>query len=55
MTQPRPSCAHHWLLGKHDVGICTKCGETRDFAKLRESNRLRHVAPAQHAKVNHAQ
>jgi len=59
MTQPTPNCVHHWLLNKHDVGICVKCGETRDFAMLRESNRPRrvthHVASAEHLKVSHEQ
>ena len=59
MTQPRPNCVHHWHLGKHDVGICVKCGEARDFAKLRETNRLRYVhhqvASAKHQKVSHKQ
>ena len=52
MTQPIPNCVHHWLLGKHDVGICVKCGEVQDFAMLRESNRLRHV-PHQVASAEH--
>jgi len=28
-------CIHHWHIDQDDVGVCQKCGEVKDFRKLR--------------------
>ena len=34
-------CVHWWIIGEYLVGHCKKCGETRDFEKLREEEKTR--------------
>ncbi len=34
-------CVHWWIIGAHLVGHCKKCGDTRDFEKLREEEKPR--------------
>ena len=29
-------CTHHWHIDQDGVGVCQKCGEVRDFRKLRK-------------------
>ena len=40
MTQAKPNCVHYWIVDGRNVGTCTKCGEVRDFAKLRNDKHL---------------
>ena len=57
MTQAKPNCVHYWVVDRHDVGTCIKCGEVRDFVEIRARERLHRVvhrvAPVRHGKVNH--
>jgi len=27
-------CVHHWRINEHNVGVCIKCGEEKDFGVL---------------------
>jgi len=27
-----PQCVHHWLIDERNLGICKKCGESRQFS-----------------------
>lgn len=33
------NCVHHWIIGKHNVGTCKKCGAVEDFGALEEIRR----------------
>ena len=35
------TCVHWWIIDEHLVGRCKKCGETRDFEKLRQEEKTR--------------
>jgi hypothetical protein len=28
------NCIHHWIIDRHNVGTCQKCGAVVDFAAL---------------------
>ena len=34
-----PECVHWWIIDSHGLGHCKKCGDTRDFEKLREQEK----------------
>jgi hypothetical protein len=29
-------CTHWWIIGEYSVGLCKKCGASKDFEKLRQ-------------------
>ncbi len=47
------TCVHYWHIDNLDIGTCQKCGEVRDFRRLRNGvcdvskahRRARHLNP----------
>jgi hypothetical protein len=33
-------CTHWWIIGEYSVGLCKKCGASKDFEKLRQDEQI---------------